>query len=109
MGQYHMSERHACRLMDLARTTHRYQARKAERDSELRRRLKELAAKRMRFGYRRLTVMLAQAGIQAKSQADIPAVSRGRIDDAHSAAAADLLDGSGEAPGGDPAERALVD
>ena len=65
MGQYHMSERHACRLMDLARSTHRYQARKAERDSELRRRLKELAAKRMRFGYRRLTAMLVQAGIQA--------------------------------------------
>jgi putative transposase len=65
MGQYHMSERHACRRMDLARTTHRYQARKAERDSELRRRLKELAAKRMRFGYRRLTAMLVQAGIPA--------------------------------------------
>ena len=32
MGQYHMSERHACRLMDLARSTHRYQARKAERE-----------------------------------------------------------------------------
>jgi putative transposase len=65
MEQYYMSERHACRLMDLARSTHRYQARKAERDSELRRRLKELAAKRMRFGYRRLTAMLVQAGIQA--------------------------------------------
>jgi putative transposase len=64
MGQYHMSERHACRLMDLGRSTYRYQARKAERDSELRARLKELAAKRMRFGYRRLTAMLVQAGIQ---------------------------------------------
>src|SRR6266550_1002461 len=46
-----MSERHACRLMGLGRTTHRYRARKAERDSELRTRLKELAARRMRFGY----------------------------------------------------------
>jgi putative transposase len=65
MGQYDMSERHACRLMDLGRSTYRYRARKAERDSELRARLKELAAKRMRFGYRRLTAMLVQAGIQA--------------------------------------------
>ena len=39
-----MSERHACRLMGLARSTHRYRERKAERDSELRQRLKELAA-----------------------------------------------------------------
>ncbi len=50
--EYPMSERHACRLMGWGRTTHRYRARKAERDSELRARLKKLAAKRMRFGYR---------------------------------------------------------
>src|SRR5439155_5799359 len=58
--EYQMSERHACRLMGLGRTTHRYRARKAERDSELRARLKKLAAKRMRFGYRRLTAMLVR-------------------------------------------------
>jgi putative transposase len=65
MEHYHMSERHACRLMELARTTHRYRWRKAERDSFLRERLKELAAKRMRFGYRRLTAMLARTGTPA--------------------------------------------
>src|SRR5256885_16978864 len=58
-----MSERHACRLMGLGRTTHRYRARKAERDSELRARLKKLAAKRLRFGYRRLTAMLGREGM----------------------------------------------
>jgi hypothetical protein len=47
--EYQMSERHACRLMGLGRSTHRYRARKAERDSELRTRLKELAARRMRL------------------------------------------------------------
>src|SRR5207249_11848700 len=61
-----MSERHACRLMGLGRTTHRYRARKAERDSELRARLKKLAAKRMRFGYRRLTAMLVREGMPTK-------------------------------------------
>ncbi len=61
--EYQMSERHACRLMGLGRTTHRYRARKAERDSELRARLKKLAAKRMRFGYRRLTAMLVREGM----------------------------------------------
>jgi putative transposase len=63
--EYQMSERHACRLLGLGRTTHRYRARKAERDGALRTRLKELAAQRMRFGYRRLTAMLLREGMPA--------------------------------------------
>jgi putative transposase len=62
MGQYAMSERHACRLMKLARSTQRYQSRRAERDAALRARPQELAARRMRFGYRRLTAMLVREG-----------------------------------------------
>ena len=62
---YQMSERHACRLLELGRSTYRYRARKAERDAALRSRLKELAAKRMRFGYRRLTAMLVREGMPA--------------------------------------------
>jgi putative transposase len=60
--QYGMSERHACRLMEVARSTYRYRVQNPERDAELRARLKELAARRMRFGYRRLTAMLARSG-----------------------------------------------
>lgn len=60
--EYEMSERHACRLLGLARSTHRYRARKGERDVGLRAKLKELAAKRMRFGYRRLTALLVREG-----------------------------------------------
>jgi putative transposase len=45
--EYEMSERHACRLMGLGRSTHRYGARREERDAELRARLKDLAAQRM--------------------------------------------------------------
>jgi putative transposase len=62
--EYQMSERHACRLMGLGRSTHRYRARK-ERDAVLRMRLKEMAARRMRFGYRRLTAMLLREGMPA--------------------------------------------
>jgi putative transposase len=62
---YQMSERHACRLLGLGRSTHRYRARKGERDTALRARLKELAARRMRFGYRRLTAMLEREGMSA--------------------------------------------
>ena len=60
-----MSERHACRLLGLARSTKRYQGRKGKRDASLRTRWKELAAKRMRFGYRRLTAMLLREGMAA--------------------------------------------
>jgi putative transposase len=60
---YERSERHACRLLGMGRSSYRYRARKAERDTSLRGRLKELAAKRMRFGYRRLAVMLAREGM----------------------------------------------
>jgi putative transposase len=64
-AEYEMSERHACRLMGLGRSTHRYRARKSGRDAVLRTRLKELAARRMRFGYRRLTAMLLREGMPA--------------------------------------------
>jgi len=64
-AEYEMSERHACRLLGLGRSTHRYQARRNERDAALRARLRELAVKRMRFGYRRLTAMLAREGMPA--------------------------------------------
>ena len=47
----------------MGRSAYRYRARKAERDTSLRARLKELAAKRMRFGYRRLTAMLVREGL----------------------------------------------
>src|ERR1700693_4146718 len=65
MGEYEMSHRHACRLVKLARSTHRYRSRRPERDAAVRSRLKELAAKRMRFGYRRLTAMLVREGVVA--------------------------------------------
>src|ERR1700745_3233121 len=58
-----MSERHACRLLGWGGSTHRYQARRNERDAALRARLKELAAQRMRFGYRRLTAGLVREGM----------------------------------------------
>ena len=61
--EYEMSERHACRLLGLARSSHRYRARRRERDRALRARLKELAGKRMRFGYRRLTALLVREGL----------------------------------------------
>jgi putative transposase len=58
---YRISERHAARLVKLAIGTLRYQSRKVF-DEVLRHRLRELAGTHVRYGYRRLTVMLRREG-----------------------------------------------
>jgi putative transposase len=58
-----LSQRRACRLVGGARSTIRYQRRGRGDDVALRRRLRELAAQRPRFGYRRLHVLLRREGI----------------------------------------------
>ena len=52
-----LSERHACGLIGMHRGSWRYRPRESN-DGELRARLRELAAERVRFGYRRLWAML---------------------------------------------------
>lgn len=59
--RYAVSGRRACRLMGLARSTRFYRTVKRD-DAALRIRLKELAAARPRFGYRRLYVLLRREG-----------------------------------------------
>ena len=56
-----MSERRACRILGVDRTSVRYQATRPP-DAELRERLKVLAQERRRFGYRRLHVLLRREG-----------------------------------------------
>lgn len=55
------SERRACALTGLARSTCRYRHRRVD-DAELVGRLRELAAERPRFGYRRLHALLRREG-----------------------------------------------
>ena len=56
-----VSERRACGLVGISRSSARYTARRSG-DQELRERLRQLAAERRRFGYRRLHVMLLREG-----------------------------------------------
>ena len=56
-----ISERRACELLGVWRSSCRYKA-KPDHDSELRTQLMELAGERPRFGYRRLGVLLARNG-----------------------------------------------
>jgi len=61
MERHGLSQLHSCRLAGLDRSTLRFQ-RKRPDDPAVRQRLRELAAERRRFGYRRLGWMLAREG-----------------------------------------------
>jgi putative transposase len=57
-----MSERRACAITAIDRSTVRYRSRRPD-DATLRSRMRELAAERRRFGYRRLHVLLRREGL----------------------------------------------
>jgi putative transposase len=57
------SQTYACTLIGLAPKTYRYQA-KREGDETIRKRLRELAGERRRFGYRRLHMLLCREGMR---------------------------------------------
>ena len=59
--KFELSERRACGLIGLHRSTCRYESRRVS-DTVLNTRLLELAAERRRFGYRRLTILLRREG-----------------------------------------------
>jgi putative transposase len=59
---FKMSERRACSVIGADRKSMRYCSRRAD-DAEIRARLREVAAERRRFGYRRLHVLLRRDGI----------------------------------------------
>jgi len=61
MERHGLSQRRACRLVGMDRSTLRYRCKRVE-DSTVLQRLRELAAERRRFGYRRLGWMLAREG-----------------------------------------------
>ncbi len=64
MEAHGLSARRACRLAELDRSTFQYRKRPSG-DERVRRRLRELAHERRRFGYRRLGILLDREGIQA--------------------------------------------
>src|ERR687894_212687 len=57
-----MSERRACAITAADRSMVRYRSKRPD-DGELRRRMRELAGERRRFGYRRLHVLLRREGL----------------------------------------------
>jgi putative transposase len=58
---FRVSERRACRLAGVARSSYRYRSAAADQTA-LRLRLRDLAATRVRYGYRRLHILLRREG-----------------------------------------------
>ena len=61
IDKFEVSERRACELNHLDRSSYRYQP-KPDRNAELRKKLTALAREKPRWGYRRLGVLLEQKG-----------------------------------------------
>jgi putative transposase len=61
MAEHQLSERHACKLLELDRSTYRYEPR-PDRNGELREALVALARQKTRYGYRRLWAILTRRG-----------------------------------------------
>ena len=59
--QYRASERHACRVLLMVRGTYRYKSHQ-EPWTELRLRIREIAQSRVRYGYRKIRVLLNREG-----------------------------------------------
>ena len=60
-AEHSLSERHACKLLEVDRTSYRYEP-QAEREAALRQELLTLARQKPRYGYRRLGELLARRG-----------------------------------------------
>ena len=58
---FKISERRACRLACISRSLNRYQSR-AKDQTALRMQLRDLAAARVRWGYKRLHILLRRGG-----------------------------------------------
>jgi putative transposase len=60
-GKFDLSERRACELNHIDRSSYRYQA-KPDHNADLRQNLTALAREKPRWGYRRLGVLLENKG-----------------------------------------------
>jgi putative transposase len=61
MSSYGASEGHACRVLCVTRGTYRYRSRLDPR-TEIQMRIREIAQRRVRYGYRKIRVLLNREG-----------------------------------------------
>ena len=68
-----MSERRACKAIGCCRMTVRYESTRSD-DRDLRERMKAIAHKRRRFGYRRVHILLKRDWLYGEPQKALPAL-----------------------------------
>ncbi len=61
--EHGVSQRRACDVLDVDRSSVRYRSTRPD-DADLRKAMKEIAAERRRFGYRRIHIMLERQGVR---------------------------------------------
>ena len=71
-----MSERHACGLASMAVSSYRYSTRRPANDTGLREQLTQLAHQHLRYGYRRLCVLVRRGGEAAITNACIGCIGK---------------------------------
>jgi hypothetical protein len=76
---HRMSQRRVARLLPIERMTLRYEHHR-DRQEALRIRLRELAGRRVRYGYRRLIVLLKARRLGSERETDLPGVHGGELD-----------------------------
>lgn len=67
MSKHHVSERRACKLVGVSRTAFRYKSVRGKQEA-LRSRIRELAQSRVRYGYKRIHVLLKREGLHVNKK-----------------------------------------
>jgi putative transposase len=70
-----VSERRACRVIAVDRSLIRYQSRRPD-NADLRKKLRDLAHQRRRFGYRRLHILLRRDGVTINRKKTQPCIGK---------------------------------
>lgn len=65
---YRVSERRAARVLRVHRSMFRYQSRRVNDDEVIRKRMEEIAAVRICYGYRRIHILLQREGWHINSK-----------------------------------------
>jgi putative transposase len=74
-AEFHLSERTACKLLGVERSSYRYEPR-PDRNAELRSEMVKLARQKPRYGYRRLHALLERGGIGNSQPLNVKRVYR---------------------------------
>ena len=61
---YGISERRSCELAQVSRSVMRYQSKRALLDISMRKRIRDIALTRVRYGYKRVHVLLRREGVE---------------------------------------------